>query len=155
LVLHSLSASVGIAGFSGPGRFQSADVYMPITPMFHVHAWGVPYIATMLGAKQVYPGRYEPAMLLKLLTTEKVTFSHCVPTILHMLLNSPAAKDVDLSGWKVIIGGSALPRGLAKTAMDRGVEIYTGYGMSETCPILTLANLKPICSTGTRSEDST
>ncbi len=143
LVLHTLGTSVATAAFSGPGRFQSSDVYMPITPMFHVHAWGVPYVATMLGAKQVYPGRYEPAMLLKLLTTEKVTFSHCVPTILHMLLSSPAAKDVDLTGWKVIIGGAALPRGLAKAAMDRGVEIYAGYGMSETCPILTLANLKP------------
>ncbi len=143
LVLHTLGAAVGISSFSGPGRFQSADVYMPITPMFHVHAWGVPYVATMLGAKQVYPGRYEPAMLLKLLATEKVTFSHCVPTILHMLLTSPAALNVDLRGWKVIIGGSALPRGLAKAALDRGVEIFTGYGMSETCPILTLANLKP------------
>jgi fatty-acyl-CoA synthase len=82
-------------------------------------------------------------MLLKLLVTEKVTFSHCVPTILHMLLSSPAAKDVDLRGWKVIIGGSALPRGLAKAALERGIEVFTGYGMSETCPLLTLANLKP------------
>ena len=81
---------------------------MPITPMFHVHAWGFPLLATMLGAKHVYPGRYRPAMLLKLLTTEKVTFSHCVPTILHMILSSPAAKDADLRGWKVVIGG--IPR---------------------------------------------
>jgi fatty-acyl-CoA synthase len=143
LVLHTLGMSVAVSGYTAPGRFQSADIYMPITPMFHVHAWGVPFVATLLGAKHVYPGRYEPAMLLKLIQTEKVTFSHCVPTILHMLLSSPAAKDVDLKGWKVIIGGSALPRGLAKTAMERGIEIYTGYGMSETCPLLTLANLKP------------
>jgi fatty-acyl-CoA synthase len=143
LVLHTLGAAVAIGSYTAPGRFQSADVYMPITPMFHVHAWGVPFVATLLGAKSVYPGRYEPAMLLKLLVTEKVTFSHCVPTILHMLLTSPAAKDVDLRGWKVIIGGSALPRGLAKAAVERGIEIYAGYGMSETCPILTLAHLKP------------
>jgi len=143
LVLHTLGAVVAVAGFTSPGRFQSADVYMPITPMFHVHAWGFPFVATMLGAKQVYPGRYEPAMLLNLLIKEKVTFSHCVPTILHMLLSSPAAKEVDLNGWKVVIGGSALPRGLARAAMERGIEIYTGYGMSETCPVLTLANLKP------------
>jgi fatty-acyl-CoA synthase len=143
LVLHTLGMAVAVAGYTAPGRFQSGDIYMPITPMFHVHAWGVPFVATLLGAKHVYPGRYEPAMLLKLIQTEKVTFSHCVPTILHMLLSSPAAKDVDLRGWKVIIGGSALPRGLAKMAMERGIEIYTGYGMSETCPLLTLANLKP------------
>jgi fatty-acyl-CoA synthase len=135
--------AISLASYTAPGRFQSADIYMPITPMFHVHAWGVPFVATLIGAKHVYPGRYEPAMLLKLLVTEKVTFSHCVPTILHMILTAPAAKDVDLRGWKIIIGGSALPRGLAKLAMERGIEIYTGYGMSETCPLLTLATLKP------------
>jgi fatty-acyl-CoA synthase len=143
LVLHTLGGSMGLSAFAGPGRFQSSDVYMPITPMFHVHAWGIPFLATLMGVKQVYPGRYEPPMLLKLFLTEKVTFSHCVPTILHMLLTAPAAKDVNLKGWKVIIGGSALPRGLAKLAMERGIEIFAGYGMSETCPILTLANLKP------------
>ncbi len=143
LVLHTLAGGVALAGYAGPGRLQSSDVYMPITPMFHVHAWGIPFLATVLGVKQVYPGRYEPPMLLKLLIKEKVTFSHCVPTILHMLLSSPAAKEVNLKGWKVIIGGSALSRGLAKAATDRGIEIFAGYGMSETCPILTLANLKP------------
>jgi fatty-acyl-CoA synthase len=111
--------------------------------MFHVHAWGLPYVATSLGIKQVYPGRYLPDALLALIGREKVTFSHCVPTILHMMLSSPAAGSVDLSGWKVIIGGSALPKGLAKQAMDRGIDIFTGYGMSETCPIMSLAQLKP------------
>jgi fatty-acyl-CoA synthase len=143
LVLHTLACVVSAAGYTSPGRFQSGDVYMPITPMFHVHAWGFPYVATLIGAKHVYPGRYEPAMLLKLLATEKVTFSHCVPTILHMILTSPAAKDIDLSGWKVVIGGAALPKGLAKAAMERGIDIYAGYGMSETCPVLTIANFKP------------
>ncbi len=143
LVLHTISAAVMLAGYTSPGRFNSDDVYMPITPMFHVHAWGVPYLATLLGCKHVYPGKYEPGMLLKLKETEGVTFSHCVPTILHMLLSSPAAKQMDLKGWKIIIGGSALPRGLAKLALSMGIEVFTGYGMSETCPILTIANQKP------------
>ena len=82
---------------------------MPLTPMFHAHAWGVPYLATLLGVKQIYPGRYEPARLLALFEQEKVTFSHCVPTILHMVLNAPEAAGVDLAGWKMTIGGSALP----------------------------------------------
>jgi fatty-acyl-CoA synthase len=116
---------------------------MPITPMFHVHAWGIPFMATMMGVKQVYPGRYEPATLLKLLVTEKVTFSHCVPTIIQMLLSAEAAKSVDLTGWKVIIGGSALAPALARNGLERGIDIYTGYGMSETCPLLTLALLTP------------
>jgi fatty-acyl-CoA synthase len=97
----------------------------------------------MLGVKQVYPGRYLPDVLLGLIAREGVTFSHCVPTILQMMLGSPAAQATDLSHWKVIIGGSALPLPLARTAVERGVDIIAGYGMSETCPILTLAHLKP------------
>ncbi len=143
LVLHTFDIGMALSAFTSVARFQSNDVYMPITPMFHVHAWGIPYLATLMGCKQVYPGRYEPAMLLKLLLSEKVTFSHCVPTILHMLVTSPIAKQVDLSNWKVVIGGSALPKGLAKASMDLGIEIVAAYGMSETCPLLTAANLKP------------
>jgi len=142
LVLHTYAGRAALGG-SGHGKFNASDVYMPITPMFHVHAWGIPYMATMMGVKQVYPGRYEPATLLKLLVTEKVTFSHCVPTIIQMLLGAEAAKSVDLKGWKVIIGGSALPAALARGALERGIDIYTGYGMSETCPLMTLALLPP------------
>ena len=142
LVLHTYAGRAALSG-SGHGKFNANDIYMPITPMFHVHAWGIPYMATMMGVKQVYPGRYEPATLLKLLVTEKVTFSHCVPTIIQMLLGAEAAKSVDLKGWKVIIGGSALPAALARNALERGIDIYTGYGMSETCPLMTLALLPP------------
>ena len=143
LVLHTYAVMAALGAYASQATINASDVYMPVTPMFHVHAWGMPYLMTLLGAKQVYPGRYEPAMLLKLIDTEKVTFSHCVPTILHMILNSPAAKDANLDGWKVIIGGSSLSQGLCKAAMEMGINLYTGYGMSETCPVLTIANLKP------------
>ena len=143
LVLHTYGIMSALCAHKSQAVINSGDVYMPMTPMFHVHAWGIPYLMTFLGAKQVYPGKYEPEMLMKLVATEKVTFSHCVPTILHMLVNSPAIKNFDLSGWKVIIGGSALSRGLCKSALDLGINVFTGYGMSETCPVLTLANLKP------------
>ena len=142
LVLHTFGTLASVGG-TGQGRFNRNDVYLPITPMFHVHAWGVPYVATTLGVKQIYPGRYVPEQLLKLIEREKVTFSHCVPTILQMLLASPRVDETDLTRWKVIIGGAALPRALAQQARDRGVDIFTGYGMSETCPLLTLAHLKP------------
>ncbi len=142
LVLHTFSVALAVGGYDTIGRFRSDDVYMPITPMFHVHAWGIPYVATLLGAKQVYPGKYEPEMLLKLIIGEKVTFSHCVPTILQMLVNSPAVKGIDLSRWKVIIGGSKLSKGLAKATQDLGVTVYTGYGMSETCPVMSLGTPK-------------
>jgi len=142
LMLHTFGVAMASASYHTIGRFQSDDVYMPLTPMFHVHAWGYPYVATLLGAKQVYPGRYEPEKLLALIEKEKVTISHCVPTILQMLLNCPAAAKTDLSRWKVIIGGARLPKGLARTARDAGIEIHAGYGMSETCPVMTAATPK-------------
>src|SRR5262245_44318234 len=143
LVLHTLAGLAALASAPAGQRFHRGDVYMPITPMFHVHAWGIPCMATVIGVKQVYPGRYAPDVLLRLILTEKVTFSHCVPTILHMLLSCPEARDADLGGFKMVIGGSALSKGLAQAALARGIDVFTGYGMSETCPILTLAQLTP------------
>lgn len=112
LVLHTLAEASVTGSIDSVRLLGSNDVYMPITPMFHVHAWGIPYAATMLGMKQVYPGRYEPDMLVRLWREEKVTFSHCVPTILQMLLNCPSSQGQDFGGWKIIIGGSALNRSL-------------------------------------------
>ncbi|WP_321959442.1 fatty acid--CoA ligase [Burkholderia cenocepacia] len=142
LVLHTLAATAALSSAREQGRIHRDDVYMPMTPMFHVHAWGIPYVATMLGLKQVYPGRYAPETLIELIVREKVTFSHGVPTLLHMVLSSPACADVDLQGWKVVIGGSALPRGLVQAAIARGIDVFAGYGMSETCPILTIAQVR-------------
>lgn len=141
LVLHTLSVTASLGSAVEQGRLHRDDVYMPITPMFHVHAWGVPYVATMLGLKQVYPGRYAPDTLLQLIAREGVTFAHCVPTILHMLLNSKAGANVDLSRCKMVIGGAAFPKGLAAAALARGMDVFTGYGMSETCPILTIVRV--------------
>lgn len=142
LVMHTFGSRAALAG-PGHGRFNAGDVYMPMTPMFHVHAWAFPYHATTLGVKQVYPGRYVPETLLELIEREGVTFSHCVPTILQMLLANPKSREVDLSRWKVAIGGSAMPQALARQAVDLGIDVFTAYGMSETCPLLTFSHLKP------------
>jgi fatty-acyl-CoA synthase len=136
LVLHTLAAL-------GTFRLSQETVYMPMTPMFHVHAWGLPFVATLAGCKQVYPGRYLPDVLLSLIRDEQVTFTHCVPTILQMLLSAPSSKDVDLGKLRMIIGGSALPRALCEAALERGVDVFTGYGMSETCPLLAVAVMHP------------
>ncbi|MGP8436320.1 fatty acid--CoA ligase [Paraburkholderia fungorum] len=143
LVLHTITGMAALASPVSGQRFHRGDVYMPLTPMFHVHAWGMPYIATVLGVKQVYPGRYMPDRIIQLVRDEGVTFSHCVSTILHMLLSCPEAKSADLSNWKLVVGGGALPHGLARAALERGIDVFTGYGMSETCPVLSLAQLKP------------
>ncbi|UZM15467.1 fatty acid--CoA ligase [Pseudomonas kielensis] len=145
LVLHTLNAVGTLGAYQGLPLLRSDDVYMPITPMFHVHAWGVPYVATLMGLKQVYPGRYEPNRLVQLYREEKVTFSHCVPTILQMILNCEAGKHSRFDGWKMLLGGSALTLGIASEASARGIQVHSGYGMSETCPVL--------CTTYLRADD--
>ncbi|WP_223511605.1 fatty acid--CoA ligase [Pseudomonas sp. GL-B-19] len=142
LVLHTLNAVGTLGVYQGQPLLRSDDVYMPITPMFHVHAWGVPYVATLMGIKQVYPGRYEPNTLVKLYREEKVTFSHCVPTILQMILNCEAGKQTRFDGWKMLLGGSALTLGIASEASAKGMVVHSGYGMSETCPLLCLSYLR-------------
>jgi fatty-acyl-CoA synthase len=145
LVLHTLNAVGTLSAYQSFPLLRSDDVYMPITPMFHVHAWGVPYVATLMGIKQVYPGRYEPNTLVRLFREEKVTFSHCVPTILQMILNCDEAAQTRFDGWKMLLGGSALTLGIASQASARGMHVHSGYGMSETCPM--------ICSTYLRAEE--
>jgi fatty-acyl-CoA synthase len=143
LVLHTLAVIASLATPTTQGRFHQQDVYMPLTPMFHVHAWGLPYIATSLGVKQVYPGKYSPGPILQLIAREGVTFSHCVPTIMHMLISHPSFSELDLSRWKVLIGGSALTKAMCQKVLDHGIDVFTGYGMSETCPILTISHVNP------------
>ncbi|MEF9899214.1 MAG: fatty acid--CoA ligase [Pseudomonas sp.] len=152
LVLHTLAAASVTGSIDSVRLLGSDDVYMPITPMFHVHAWGIPYVATMLGIKQVYPGRYEPELLCQLWRKEKVTFSHCVPTILQMLLNAKGAQDQDFGGWKIIIGGSALNRALYEAAKAHGIQLTAAYGMSETCPLVSCAHLNEELLAGSEDE---
>ncbi|MGH8354348.1 MAG: fatty acid--CoA ligase [Pseudomonas sp.] len=155
LVLHTLSMASVLGSVDSTRLMGTNDVYMPITPMFHVHAWGVPYVATMLGIKQVYPGRYEPDMLCRLIREEKVSFSHCVPTILQMVMNAPTAQGHDFGGLKMIIGGSALNRALYEAAKARGIQLTAAYGMSETCPLISCAHLNEELLAGSEDERTT
>lgn len=141
IMIHTLAVLGALASPQHGQSFRQGDVYMPMTPMFHVHAWGLPYVATLLGVKQVYPGRYEPARLLALREREGVSYSHCVPTILQMLLDAPQSATTDLRGWKVTVGGAALGESLARAALARGMDVFAAYGMSETCPFLTATRL--------------
>jgi len=143
IVLHALATATTLCSPREGQRLHREDVYMPITPMFHVLAWGMPYIAVLLGLKIVLPGRYQPDTLLKLKASEKVTFSHCVPTLLQMLLDASGRDGQDLSGWKMIIGGSALSPTLCRAALARGIDVFSGYGMSETGPVVALSQCAP------------
>jgi len=139
LVLHSMS--VALVTGRPPLLAGEKDVYMILVPMFHVHQWGFPYVTMLMGTKYVLPGRYDPSFEITLMKREGVTFSAMVPTILHMILTHPEAERNPevFKGWKVMIGGSALPSGLAYLARKMGVNISVGYGLSETAPVLTVA----------------
>ncbi|OUM07397.1 long-chain fatty acid--CoA ligase [Pseudomonas syringae] len=152
LVLHTLGVATIMGCVDSTRLLGTDDAYMPITPMFHVHAWGIPYAATMLGLKQVYPGRYDPELLVELWRKEKVTFSHCVPTILQMLLNAKGAQNADFGGWKIIIGGSALTRSLYQAAKARGIQLTAAYGMSETGPLISVAHINEELKAGSEDE---
>ncbi|MEB3861641.1 MAG: long-chain fatty acid--CoA ligase [Desulfurococcales archaeon] len=140
MVLHALSGALNVASM-GERRLSSTDTILHIVPMFHVYSWGLPYISAILGLKQVYPNRLDPKVLLDLIESEGVTFTAGVPTILYMLLSHPDSGKYDLSKLTFVVGGSALPRGLAEAARKRGIYVYVGYGMTETAPILTLATI--------------
>ncbi len=142
IVLHAMSGALHLAA-SGTFQLTAKDTIMHVVPMFHVYSWGLPYIATLLGMKQVYPGRFHPKVLLDLIRDEGVTFTASVPTVLYMVLTEPGSEEYDLRGLKWVIGGSALPKGLALMAVKRGINIMVGYGLTETAPILTLATPRP------------
>ena len=148
ILLHLFSTMFEMGVATVQGRFHRDDVYMPMTPMFHEHAWGCPYTATLSGSKLVFPGRYSPEIFVKLIDAEKVTFTHCVPTLLQMLLTAPGVDKIDLSRLKMVVGGAALPPALARAAMARGIDVFAGYGQSETCPMLTGAHIKTKHLTG-------
>lgn len=142
IVLHTLSSLVGLAGASSQNGMNPADVVLPLVPFFHVHSWGIPYAVALNGQKLVLAGRYDYGNILELVARERVTFSDMVPTILNMLVSHPSVENYReaLSHWKVVIGGAALPRELAVRARKLGIAVMAGYGLSETAPILTLAN---------------
>src|SRR5271166_6657361 len=120
MMLHTLTGLVEYGLPFTHGHLHRDDVYMPMTPMFHVHAWGCPYMATLSGCKLVFAGRYT----------------------LQMLLTAPGIENVDLSGLKMTVGGSALPPALARAALARGIDVFAAYGQSESGPMLTAAHVK-------------
>ncbi|HYB06519.1 MAG TPA: long-chain-fatty-acid--CoA ligase [Nitrososphaerales archaeon] len=142
LVLHTLATQIGLAGSLPQNRLEVRDVVMPLVPFFHVHSWGVPYGVGLNGQKTVLAGKYDPANILELISNEKVTWSNMVPTVLNMILSHPSVTKYSdaLSKWKVSVGGGALPRDMALRAQKLGINVMAGYGLSETAPVLTLAN---------------
>lgn len=121
------------------------DTVMPVVPMFHINAWGLPYAATAAGAAQVYPGPSpQPADLVTLIEDEGVTLTAGVPTVWLGVLDYLQDTDADLSTLeRIVVGGAAPPERLIRAFDDRGVEVVHGWGMTETAPVGAVSHLKP------------
>jgi len=144
-MLHTLGVAI-----SAPLDFHLSqrDVILPVVPMFHANAWGYPYVATMLGAKQVYPGPHlDPESLLDAFEQERVTATAGVPTIWFGILQMLDAEPDrwDLSSLKaMLVGGSAAPRAMIAGFKERhGLTVVHGWGMTETSPVASLSDLFP------------
>ena len=139
-ILHAMAASLPDAL-----NMSARDSVLPVVPMFHVNAWGLPYAAAMTGAKLVFPG---PAMdgksIFELIEGEKVSFAAGVPTVWQMMLSHMQAGQLRFSTLKrTVIGGSACPPAMI-TAFndDYGVEVLHAWGMTEMSPLGTVCTLK-------------
>ena len=124
---------------------SARDSILPVVPMFHVNAWGIPYSAALTGAKLVFPG---PAMdgksVYELMETERVTYSAGVPTVWQMMLAHMKANNLKFSTMnRTVIGGSACPPAMIRAFNDDyGVEVLHAWGMTEMSPLGTLCTLK-------------
>jgi fatty-acyl-CoA synthase len=139
LVLHSYA--LGLADAMGMGE---RDVIMPIVPMFHANAWGMPFAAVFFGTTQVLPGPgFNPALILDLVEQEKVTLTAGVPTIWLAVLKELEQNPRDISSLRAVVsGGSASPKGLIRAFEEKhGVPFIVGYGLTETTPLVSLSVL--------------
>lgn len=121
------------------------DVLMPVVPMFHANAWGMPFAGVMVGAKLVFPGPHlQPRDIAELIQNERVTVTAGVPTIWIGLYALLERERYDLSSLRVMpVGGSAMPRALIEAFEKRfGIRIAHAWGMTEMTPLGTVANLK-------------
>lgn len=120
------------------------DTIMHIAPMFHVMAWGIPYAATWLGTKQVFPGsRPDAHTICELIQNEKVTFTGAVPTVLEGMLEVQQKEKFDIGSLtRIDIGGQAPALSLLEALEGMGIRVINGYGMTESCPLLTANVLK-------------
>ncbi|MGE5283859.1 MAG: long-chain fatty acid--CoA ligase [Actinomycetota bacterium] len=140
IYLHALAiCTVDVLGI------RESDAVMPVVPMFHVNAWGIPFAAAWMGSKQVFPGsRPDPKALLSLIRDEKVTLTAGVPTVWMGVLQLMERETFDVSSLKAIIcGGSAAPKSLIeKVEKGFGVPFVHAYGMTETYPVVLVSRPK-------------
>lgn len=139
-VLHSMGAALPDAL-----NLSSRDCILPVVPMFHVNAWGLPYVAPMVGAKLVFPGgALDGKSLYELFEAEKVTCSAGVPTVWQGLLAHTEAGNLRFSTMnRTVIGGSACPPSMLRLFQEKyGVQVLHAWGMTEMSPLGTVSTFK-------------
>jgi fatty-acyl-CoA synthase len=147
LYLMALHAAVGASFSTDPSlvHLGEAGVLLFNVPLFHIHAWGMPYTSVFAANKLVLPGMFTVEGFCDLVQTEKVTSTGLVPTTLAMIIEYPDLDKYDLSSLKRVgVGGAALPLGL-KTKAEKVIPGFTaasGYGMTETAPVVITAFVK-------------
>ncbi len=139
LYLHSLAAQIGLG-------FTEDDVVLHVVPLFHVNGWGTPHFLTMIGGRHVMLRRFDPTALMGLVERHRVTRLLAVPTIFNAILNSRERSRFDLSSLQqLIIGGSpASPELVRALESEIGAQAIVGYGLTETSPIITLAQPRQV-----------
>ncbi|MGI5205486.1 long-chain fatty acid--CoA ligase [Spirillospora sp. CA-108201] len=145
--LHSMSTCTGNAMGLG-----ASDVVLPVVPMFHANAWGLPYAAVMAGASLVMPDRFLQAEpLVRLIEAERPTVAGAVPTIWSDVLRHAREHGSDLASLRLVpCGGSAVPEALMRGFEEIGVRIVQAWGMTETSPVASVAHPPP----GAAGEDA-
>jgi fatty-acyl-CoA synthase len=142
LVLHSMAAALPDAM-----NMSARDTVLPVVPMFHANAWGIPYTATMVGASLVLPGpRLDAQSVLDLLADERVTMTAGVPTVWMAMLQAMNAEPGrwDLSSLRrLLVGGSAVPKSMIEGYQRLGLFIVQGWGMTETSPLASTSIVPP------------
>lgn len=139
-VLHAYAAAL-----PDVMSMSARDAILPVVPMFHVNAWGIPYSAALTGAKLVFPGPgLDGKSVYELIESEQVTYAAGVPTVWQMLLSHVQGKGLRFSSLKrTVIGGSACPPAMINAFNDQfGVEVLHAWGMTEMSPLGTLCTLK-------------
>jgi fatty-acyl-CoA synthase len=139
--LHSMGACLGNAF-----AISEQDRVLPVVPMFHANAWGLAYAGLLSGADLIMPDRHlQPATLVQLIGTERVTVAGGVPTIWAGVLAHMRAEGGDLSSLRLVIaGGSAVPHAMqARYESELGVRVLQAWGMTETSPLASVANPPP------------
>src|SRR5215470_3740951 len=138
IYLHALNAGLGL-------NTSGEAVELHTIPLFHANGWGVAHFLTLLGGKHVMMQKFDPPEVFRLMETERVNYCSLVPAMATALVNCPERRKYDLSSLKRIsLGGAASSPTLVREVEEKmSCTCFSGYGLTETSPVLSLSHMKP------------